>query len=565
MKTPAIHASVTLRSDAAPPDDAPRAYEVTGLSIAGAVLLGGPPLAEGTEIRVELRGAATPPLSVDARVRGADPLPDGRSALRVTFLDVSAEVESCIARVVADAYKTVGARILGQVRTEMQRAGVTDVAQVAAEMQRLRDEQARLRLFAPDLYTEAGSDAVASIVSGATGEARECVVWSLNLYLGLNREPRVIEKARDAIARFGTGCGTSAPSGGLNALHRAIEERVARMVRKQSAILFPTGYSANLGALSALPGPKDLILLDREAHASMFDGARLSGRKWLVFQHNDVADLESKLRRYGPHHENVFVVVESAYSMSGDLCPLREIAALKRAHPFFLYVDEAHTFGFYGEGGRGYCHEQGVCDEVDFIMSTFSKSTASMGGFFAAESKYCTLLQATATPYIFQACLTPPDAATILAALDEIEGEPSHARRLHENNRYMRQRLESEGFDLGTSRSPVIPVYVPDVEKLYRLCAQLHLDGIFSVPVVYPAVGAHEGRIRFIVNAHHTRDQIERTVAALSLHARKLGVLTARSHERAWSERPPGLRPSRRPSVIPASNRRSDSMVPPAC
>lgn len=564
MKTAAICASVTL-CDAKSSEDSPRDYDVTGLSSASAVLLGGPALAVGTEVRVELRGATTRPLAARARVSGLDPLPGGRSAVRVAFLDVSAEVEASLAQLVADAYKALGARILGQVRAEMQRGGVTDVAQVAAEMQRLRDEQAQLRLFAPDLYTEAGSDTVAAIVSGTTGERRECIVWSLNLYLGLNREPRVIERTREAVTRFGTGCGTSAPSGGLNALHRAIETRVAKMVSKPSAILFPTGYSANLGALSALPGPKDLILLDREAHASMFDGARLSGRKWLAFQHNDVDDLESKLRRYGPHHENVFVVVESAYSMSGDLCPLREIAALKRAHPFFLYVDEAHTFGFYGEGGRGYCHEQGVSDDVDFIMSTFSKSTASMGGFFAAESKYCTLLQATATPYIFQACLTPPDAATILAALDEIEGEPSHARRLHENNRYMRQRLLAEGFNLGGSRSPVIPVYVPDVEKLYKLCAHLHLDGIFSVPVVYPAVGAHEGRIRFIVNAHHTREQIDRTVAALSLHARKLGVLTASSHERAWSERPPSLRPSRRPSVLPAPNRRSDSIAPPAC
>lgn len=431
-----------------------------------------------------------------------------------------------------------GSRVLGQVRAEMHRNGVTDVAKVADELQRLRDAQAAQCLFTPDLHTELGSDAVASVVSGATGEERECIVWSLNLYLGLNREPRVVAAAREALERFGTGCGTSAPSLGLNALHRAVESRVARMVGKQSAMLFPTGYSANLGALSALPGPKDLLLLDREAHASMFDGARLSGRKWLAFQHNDVADLDAKLRRYAPHHENVFVVVESAYSMSGDLAPLREIAALKRDHRFFLYVDEAHTFGFYGEGGRGYCHELGVSDDVDFVMSTFSKATASMGGFLASEARYCTLLQATATPYIFQACLTPPDAATILASLDEIERNPEHARRLHDNNRHMRARLAAEGFDLGTSRSPVIPVYVPDVEKLYRLCGLLRGDGIFSVPVVYPAVGEGEGRIRFIVNARHTREQIDRTVASLARHARALGALPERAKEARWSQRP---------------------------
>jgi glycine C-acetyltransferase len=211
--------------------------------------------------------------------------------------------------------------------------------------------------------------------------------------------------------------------------------------------------------------------------------------------------------------------------MSGDLAPLAAIAALKKRHRFYLYVDEAHTFGFYGDGGRGYCQDTGVTAEVDFIMSTFSKATASIGGFVAAEARFCTLLQASATPYIFQACLTPPDAATILAALDEIAEHPEHARTLHENNRYMRERLTRAGFDLGSSRSPVIPVYVPDLEKLYRLCAQLYLDGIYSVPVVYPAVGHDEGRIRFIVNAAHTREQIERTVSAIAEHARALAII----------------------------------------
>jgi glycine C-acetyltransferase len=257
----------------------------------------------------------------------------------------------------------------------------------------------------------------------------------------------------------------------------------------------------------------------------MIDGVRLSGKKWLAFKHNDVADLAEKLAKYGPNHENVFVAVESAYSMSGDLAPLREIAALKRRFPFFLYVDEAHTFGLYGAGGRGYCHELGVTEDVDFIMSTFSKATASIGGFFAADEKYCTLLQATATSYIFQACLSPPDAATILAALDEIAANPGLAATLHARTGAMRAQLVAEGFDLGTSQSPVIPVYVPDLEKLYALCARLYLNGVYSVPVVFPAVGINEGRIRFIVNARHTEEQIARTVRVLADEARALGIL----------------------------------------
>lgn len=506
------------------PDGQPRSFGVINLSAGGALLEGGT-APVGAEMGLTLQLPDGEPVEVKARVIRQVTLPTGESAFAVSFLEVAPEIGGRIAHVVTERFKALGARILGQVRQEMQRRGVTDIAQVAQELQRIKDEQARAHLFSSDLYTEEGSGAVASIVSGTTGHKRECVVWSLNLYLGLNREPRVIAKAQAALERFGTGCGTSAASGGLSALHHEIEGRVAQMVGKERAIVFSTGYSANLGALSALPGPRDLILLDREAHASMFDGAKLSGKKWLAFKHNDPADLAEKLERYGPLHENVFVAVEGAYSMSGDLAPLRAFADLKRRFRFFLYVDEAHTFGFYGKGGRGYCHELGVTKDVDFIMSTFSKATASIGGFLASDEKYCTLLQATASPYIFQACLTPPDAATILAALEEIQENPAPAAALHENNRRMRAGLRQEGFDLGTSASPVIPVYVADLEKLYQLCALLYRDGIYSVPVVYPAVGVSEGRIRFIVNARHTANQIDHTVRTLAGHARALGIL----------------------------------------
>jgi len=546
VKLPRIHARITFNAPARlEKDGASFAYEVANLSAGGALLLDGATLDVGSEVTAHLQLSNERAVDVRARVVRHELLPDDRKALAVAFLDLSQEAEVRLSRAVTDSYQALGARVLGLVRTELQRSGITDIAAVAEELQRIKEEQARAHLFAGELFTETGSDAAATIVSPLTGERRDCIVWSLNLYLGLNRNPRIIERAQAALASFGTGCGTSAPSGGLNSLHQQIATRVAAMVGKPKAILLSTGYSANLGALSTLPGPKDLILLDREAHASMFDGVRLSGRKWLAFKHNDVADLEDKLLRYGPLHENVLVVVESAYSMSGDLSPLREIVALKKKHRFYLYVDEAHTFGFYGEGGRGYCWEQGVTDAVDFIMSTFSKSTASVGGFVACAEKYCTLLQATATPYIFQACLTPPDAATILAALDEIRDHPEHARVLHENNRLMRTLLVEEGFDLGESKSPVIPVYVPDLERLYLLCGKIYQEGIFSVPVVYPAVGPNEGRIRFIVNSHHTAAQVHRTVDALARHARALGIIGGNDMGRTMSR--PVLRAEKEP------------------
>jgi glycine C-acetyltransferase len=501
------------------------AFDVVNLSTGGVLLRNGPLIPSDSDVEITISWKSLETLPLRARVLRAPDPETGTGSLALAFQDLREEEEGKLAHAISEGFTALGAKVLGLVKQEMHREGITDASLVADELHRIRLEQSQNHLFTSDLFTEQGSDSTATIVSGTTGSRRECIVWSLNLYLGLNRHPLVIERAVRALQTFGTGCGTSAPSGGLNALHHEVEARIATLLGKERAIVFSTGYATNLGALSALPGPKDLVLLDREAHASMFDGVRLSGRKFLAFKHNDAADLEEKLIRFGPNHENIFVVVESAYSMSGDLAPLRDFVALKKTRPFFLYVDEAHTFGLYGEQGRGWCHEQGVIGDVDFIMSTFSKATASIGGFFAADARWCTMLQATSTPYIFQACLPPADAAAILAALEVIEHEPRHRLRLHENNRLMRSLLVEEGFDLGQSQSPVIPVFVSDLEKLYRLCSALFQEGIFSVPVVYPAVGVNEGRIRFIVNAHHSEAQIRRTVSVLAGLARDLGVL----------------------------------------
>src|SRR5690606_33047917 len=215
------------------------------------------------------------------------------------------------------------------------------------------------------LYLQRGADATAQVVA-ESGAERDCILWTHNMYLGLNREPRVIEKTVRALEAYGTGAGASPPVGGFTGLHDALARRLARMLGKETALLFSTGYAANLSGLSGLPARGDLVLLDRECHASMFQGAALSGARWLAFRHNDLADLEQMLARQAHRHPNVFVAVETAYSMSGDLCPLEALVALKRRYGFRLYVDEAHTFGFYGPGGRGYCAALGVLEEVDF-------------------------------------------------------------------------------------------------------------------------------------------------------------------------------------------------------
>jgi glycine C-acetyltransferase len=484
-----------------------------------AALVSGARLAVGEVVALQVEGLSVPGLVV-AHERVRDEL-----ALRLSFSTMPEAVQAELDALVARTYGHLGGTVIGQLRAALRRDGVTDLREIADAHLAVKQEQADNLLFTSDLYTAEGSDTEGCILSASVEGEYPCILWSLNLYLGLNREPRVIAATRAATERFGTGSGTSAASGGLNAMHQEIAATISQMVGKAETMLFPTGYTANLGALSTLPGPKDLLLMDAECHASMFDGAKMSGRTYLTFRHNDVADLARKLDRAQGRHDNVIVVVESAYSMSGDLAPLVEIAALKDDHDFLLYVDEAHTFGFYGSQGQGWCHVQGVSDRVDFIMSTLSKATASAGGFVATSERFCALLRATSSSYIFQACFTPPNAATILASLDEIRFHAPHRRRLHANNARMRAALKAEGFDLGTSASPIIPVYVPDISKLYRLTSLLQADGVFSVPVTYPAVRPNEGRIRFIVNARHTSAQIDQTVATLAAHARTLGVV----------------------------------------
>ncbi len=418
---------------------------------------------------------------------------------------------------------------LGSVREALRKRGTLELDEAAAAVEAALQRLSAIHPWAFHLHLQRGADATARVVA-ASGAERDCILWTHNVYLGLNREPSVIEKTIRALETYGTGAGASPPVGGFTGIHDALARRLARMLGKETALLFSTGYAANVSALSGLPARGDLVLLDRECHASMFQGAALSGAKWMAFRHNDLADLEQMLARDARNHPNIFVAVESAYSMSGDLCPLAELMALKRRHGFRLYVDEAHTFGFYGTKGRGYCDEQGVLAEVDFVTSTLSKATAALGGFIAGKASHCTLLELSAHSYLAQACFPPALAATVLAALDEIETNEALAAALHANNRYMRRRLTEAGFDLGTSRSPIIPIRVADVATLYELAARLADDGVFAQPITEPGVSRGQSRLRFVVTARHTRAQIDTTVDALVRHARALGLLLEARH-----------------------------------
>ncbi len=417
-------------------------------------------------------------------------------------------------------------------KQQLHHQGINNFEEIARALHHQKNLQDLSGVYSTDRYTVNGSNAEGLVVSPYTGKEVNCILWCLNHYTGLNRNPNVIEKVCDAVKKFGTGCGTSAMSGGMNSLHKLLEVKLARLVGKEQAIVFPTGYTTNLGVISALPGKNDLIIFDREAHSSIIDGVKLSRRKFISFKHNSTDDLEKKLSKYQDKYENIIVIVESAYSMSGNLAPLRKIVALKQKYNFYLYVDEAHTFGIYGKNGAGYCQELGISEQVDFIMSTLSKSTASIGGFVACKKEFTELIKWNANSFLFQACLTPGDAAAILGSLDEIKHNPSLLTGLHEKNQYMRQELLEMGYDLGASQSPIIPVYIPDSKVLCEFNKELFEAGIFSVSVVYPAVKPNEGRIRFILNASHSYEQIDKTLSVLEKLGKKYRLISPEMNQR---------------------------------
>ncbi|WP_020674687.1 aminotransferase class I/II-fold pyridoxal phosphate-dependent enzyme [Geopsychrobacter electrodiphilus] len=413
---------------------------------------------------------------------------------------------------------------MGEVLVSIKKSNITDIDERASRIQAYIDHANSGSGYEYDRFLEFGASNFGNVVTENSGNKKECILWCVNHYLSLNRNANVIARARDTLLTYGTGCGTSAASCGMSSLHKELESRLAGLVGKEKALLYPTGFTANTAAISYLTGKEDLIIFDRESHSSIINGLKLSEAKWISFKHNNVQDLALKLKRYRNSYQNIFVLVEAAYSMSGDLAPLKELVSLKKEFGFYLYVDEAHTFGIYGDKGQGYCHDQGVSQDVDFIMATLSKSTAAIGGFVAAKKEYCSLLK-WSDPYVFQACIPPADASVILACLDEIEQRPEMISELHAMNSYMRGLLLEKGFNLGESQSPIIPIFIEDHRKLQMVARDLYQQGVYSTPICFPAVKVDEGRIRLILNAAHTREHIHATVEALETVCKRHQVI----------------------------------------
>ena len=346
-------------------------------------------------------------------------------------------------------------------------------------------------------------------------EEQEAIIWTTNLYLGLNRDPKVMQEASAALASFGTGMGTSAAASGMTDHHLQFEKEFADLTGKSAACLFPTGYTANVGAIAGLLGKDDVVIIDQLCHASIVDGARLCGANIRTFKHNNPTDLEAVLKSEVSPYKTILVVLEGVYSMGEGAAPVAEIVRTAKKYDALVLVDEAHSFGFYGKGGAGICAEQGVTEEVDFIMTTLSKALGSLGGVVSASQEHVDLLKASSRAYIFQASISPADMAAALTSLRRLRADDSLRKRLWDTTRYMRRRFEEAGYDLGTGDGPIVTPHFSDKDKLYAIVQNMYQRGIQTSAVTYPIVESGRGRLRLICSAAHTIEDVDRTIQAL--------------------------------------------------
>src|SRR5512140_1737568 len=359
--------------------------------------------------------------------------------------------------------------------------------------------------------------------SEAIFKGHRLIMCGSNNYLGLTTDPRVHQAALDAINRYGTSCTGSRFLNGTLELHEQLEHELADWVGKEAALVFSTGMQTNLGTISALVMRGDVIILDKDDHASIVDGAHLSFGETRRFKHNDMADLERVLKSI-PAEKGKLVVVDGLYSMGGDLAPLPEISALCKKYGARLMVDDAHGMGVMG-GGHGTAAHLGVTDKVDLIMSTFSKSFASLGGFIAGDESVVHFIKHHARSLIFSASIPAANAAAALAALQIMREEPQRVERLAAIGDRMRRELKAMGFNIGNTVSPIIPIIIGDNPRVLMAWRMLFDAGVFVNPVLAPAVPEGMDLLRTSYMASHTDEQITRVLDVYCQVGKSLGLI----------------------------------------
>lgn len=350
------------------------------------------------------------------------------------------------------------------------------------------------------------------------------LMFGSNAYTGLTGDQRVIDAAKAAIDKYGSGCAGSRFLNGTLDLHVALEKELAEFEGKDEALCFSTGFSVNSGVLAQVVGRNDYIICDDRDHASIVDGRRLSFAKQLHYKHNDMDDLETILKGL-PYEAIKLIVVDGVFSMEGDLAKLPQIVELKKKYNCSIMVDEAHGLGVFGRQGRGVCDHFGVSDDVDLIMGTFSKSLASIGGFIAGDFDTINYLRHTCRTYIFSASNTPAATAAAMEALHIIKNEPQRMEHLWNVTHYALRRFREEGFEIGETESPIIPLYIHDTDKTFLVTKLAFDDGVFINPVIPPACAPQDTLVRFALMASHSEEEVERGVKVLTNIFKSQGII----------------------------------------
>jgi 8-amino-7-oxononanoate synthase len=382
------------------------------------------------------------------------------------------------------------------------------------------DELKTLGLYPYLRVIETGQDTEVQV------NGRRMLMLGSNSYLELTTHPKIRERSAAALRKYGSGCAGSRFLNGTLPIHLELEQRLAALVGKEAALVFPTGFQTNTGVVASLLHHGEYVIADKYVHACIIDGCALSQGTLVRFNHNDMVDLEEKISRL-PLNANKLIITDGIFSMEGDLCKLPEIVRIARTYGAQVMVDDAHGIGVLGPGGSGTSAHFGLTDEVDLIMGTFSKSLAAIGGFIASTERVINYLMHNARPFMFSASASPASVAAVLAALDVMEQEPERFERLWDNARFLKRGFDELGFDTGQSHSPIIPLLVGDWERCLELWKYLQEEGIFVNPVLPPGVPANRCMIRISVTAGHTQKQLAWALDRFAEAGRRYGLLGA--------------------------------------
>ncbi|MFQ5454410.1 MAG: aminotransferase class I/II-fold pyridoxal phosphate-dependent enzyme [Candidatus Zixiibacteriota bacterium] len=359
-------------------------------------------------------------------------------------------------------------------------------------------------------------------------DGKKCIMVGSNNYLGLVNHPKVKEAAADAIRKFGSGCTGSRFLNGTLDLHLELEERLAKFMKKDAALVFSTGFQTNLGIISSLVGKNDAIIIDRQVHACIVDGCRLSYGKNYKFAHNDMDDFERVISnvRNNNNRGGVIVAVDGVFSMEGDVIDLPRLVEISKKFDARILVDDAHSIGVMGRTGAGTAEHFDLIDDVDLTMGTFSKSFASLGGFVAGDTKIIDYIKHNARSMIFSASIPPSNAAAVLAALDIVESEPERREKLWKNAERIRKEFRSLGFNIGHSTTPIVPIVVGSDMEAFIFWKELFNNGIFTNPVISPAVPPGQALIRTSYTASHTDEQLDQVIEVIAKVGRAKGLIS---------------------------------------